>query len=317
MRLLLTAAGAALAGVLLFADSRARAADPTTADCLSASDASLKSGNAHKLRAERSQLLVCAAASCPADIRKECMSRVDDVNRQIPTVTFAVKDGSGADLSAVKVTMDGEVLAERVEGTALSIDPGEHVFTFETAGQPSVSKKLVIQQSQKDRREVITLGTPSTPAADGAASATTGNAAVAAPSADGAGSSDGMSTKRAAGWVVGGVGVAGVGVAVFFGVRAVLFNNKTGDETNTANDPTVSPADRATFLSAAQSDHSSAVTNQAVAIVSGVAGGLALGAGIFLLLTSGGSAKAPASTGTLVLPAWERGGGGLTVRSAW
>jgi hypothetical protein len=54
----------------------ARAADPTTADCLAASESALKSGNEHKLRAERSQLLVCAAASCPADLRKECASRV-------------------------------------------------------------------------------------------------------------------------------------------------------------------------------------------------------------------------------------------------
>src|SRR5438105_11962894 len=103
--LLFTAAAAAL-----LCGATARADDPTTADCLGASEASLKLGNEHKLRAERAQLLVCATATCPADIRKECLARVDEVNAQIPTVVFSAKDPSGADLSAVKVTMDGETL---------------------------------------------------------------------------------------------------------------------------------------------------------------------------------------------------------------
>src|SRR5580700_7074280 len=104
----------AISASLLVAAAPAQAADPTTADCLAASDASLSSGNQHKLRAERSQLLTCAAASCPSDVRRECGSRVDEVNKQIPTIIFAAKDASGADLSAVKVTMDDEVLAERL-----------------------------------------------------------------------------------------------------------------------------------------------------------------------------------------------------------
>jgi hypothetical protein len=105
------------------ATSPAHADDPTTADCLGANEAALKSGNEHHLRAERGHLLVCASASCPADVRSECLRRVDEINAAIPTVIFEAKDGAGGDLSAVRVTMDGEVLAERLEGTALSINP--------------------------------------------------------------------------------------------------------------------------------------------------------------------------------------------------
>src|SRR5882724_3225978 len=64
----------------------ARAADPTIAECLAASDASLKLGTDHKLQAERAQLLVCSASSCPSDIRKECLSRVEEVNAAIPSL---------------------------------------------------------------------------------------------------------------------------------------------------------------------------------------------------------------------------------------
>src|SRR5579864_2251399 len=117
----------AVAGFLLPCRS-ARAEGPTVADCLASSDASLKLGREHRLREERAQLLICAATDCPVVIRNECIRRVDEVNAAIPTLIFEAKDAAGNDLSAVKVTMDGEVLAQSLDGTALSIDPGLHTF---------------------------------------------------------------------------------------------------------------------------------------------------------------------------------------------
>jgi hypothetical protein len=208
-----------VAATLVLAERTSFAADPTTADCLAASDASLRLGNEHKLRAERAQLLVCAAPSCPEDIRKECLSHVDEVNAEIPTVIFAAKDAAGADLSAVKVMMDGEVLAERLEGSALSIDPGTHTFTFERAGQASVTKEFTIQQAQKDRRELITFAVP------GAATATALQPSPAAPSpmetGQGGQRDQGLGTRRILAIVAGGVGVVGLGVGTAFGVVAM------------------------------------------------------------------------------------------------
>src|SRR5882724_84046 len=122
-----------LLGLLALAQ-RARAADPTTADCIAANDGSISSRNDHNLRAARAQLLVCAASACPADVRTECTRRVAEVNAAMPTVVFAAKDQTGKDLAAVKVTMDGEPLADRLDGTALSVDPGEHSFVFDAEG---------------------------------------------------------------------------------------------------------------------------------------------------------------------------------------
>jgi hypothetical protein len=180
-----------------------QAADPSTAECLAATESSVKLGNEHKLRAERAQFLVCAAASCPADIRKDCASQAESVSAQIPTIIFAAKDPSGADLSAVKVTMDGEVLTERLAGIALSIDPGEHTFTFETAGQSPVTTKFMIQQAQKDRRELVTFGSP-VPVPD------TSSPQGVRESMGEPASSTGANVRRTAGWVVGGIGLAGI-----------------------------------------------------------------------------------------------------------
>src|SRR3954466_9445241 len=127
---------AAAAAALLAPAGRAVAADPTTGDCLTANDKSISLRNEHKLLGARTQLLVCAASSCPAEIRKECTRRIDLINASLPTVVFEAKDGSGNDLSAVTVKMDGELLADKLEGTAISLDPGAHSFTFDAVGQP-------------------------------------------------------------------------------------------------------------------------------------------------------------------------------------
>jgi hypothetical protein len=207
----------AIAIALLMTGGVAQAADPTTADCLAATESAVTLGNAHKLRAERAQLLTCAAASCPVDIRKDCVGRVEAVNGQIPTLIFAAKDASGADVSAVKVTMDGEVLAERLEGTALSVDPGAHTFTFETAGQPLVTKTLTILQAQKDRRELVTFGTPTTAPGPSPLQPNGPEPTSSSSTAEG----HGLGTQRTIGLVVGGIGVVGLGVGAAFGAIAM------------------------------------------------------------------------------------------------
>jgi hypothetical protein len=197
---------------------QAVAADPTIGECLSANDKSISLRNEHKLLAARAQLLTCAAASCPGDIRKECTRRIDVVNASIPTVVFEAKDASGNDLTAVIVKIDGELLTEKLEGVALSTDPGAHTFTFEAPGQPVVSKKLVIREGQRDRREVIQIG--AAPAAAPASSIVTisappsASAKPAEPPSDGSGS-------RVAAYVAGGIGVAGLAVGTIFGLQAM------------------------------------------------------------------------------------------------
>jgi hypothetical protein len=156
------APGLAFASAILTA-SNARASDPTTADCLSANEQSIQLRADHKLRDARAQLLICAAASCPSDVRNACTRRVVDVNLAIPTIVFEAKDSAGNDLTAVKVSMDGHPLLQKLEGIAISLDPGEHRFTFETAGQPPVEKTFVLQEAEKGRHVTVTFGAQPSP----------------------------------------------------------------------------------------------------------------------------------------------------------
>jgi hypothetical protein len=268
----------------------AQAADPSTADCLAATEAALKSGNDHKLRAERSQLLVCAAASCPADIRKECGRRVEEVNPAIPTIIFEARDGAGNDLSAVKVTMDGEVLAERLDGAGLSIDPGEHVFVFETPGQPPLSKRLVIRESVKDRREGIDFGAGSfqvKPATTPPPSTTAVAPLPQAPSpppAQGTLASEspppetaagpGLGSQKILGLVSGGVGVAGIAMGSVFGLMASSkWSTAKNEWSSGQTDMAIS----------GKNDANSAAT---VSTVGFIAGGALLATGVVLFFTA-------------------------------
>jgi hypothetical protein len=212
----LTILGLAAAAALLPVSTPASAADPKTADCLAASEASLKAATQHRLRDERAQLIVCAAPSCPGVIRMECLSHVDEVNARIPTIVFAARDASGADLSAVTIEMDGERLTDRLDGAALSVDPGEHVFTFDTPGQPRVTRRLMVQEAVKDRHELVQFGAPRATAQPEAES--TGHAAR----------GPGLGTQRAVALAAAGVGLVGLGLGAAFG--AVALSEKSDAE---------------------------------------------------------------------------------------
>jgi hypothetical protein len=198
----------------------ARAGDPTTLDCLTANENALTLRNHFELRATRAQLLVCSSASCPADIRNECIRRMGEVNLAMPTIVFDAKDAAGHDLLDVTVEMDGVPLAQRLEGTALSIEPGQHTFTFAVPGQAVLSQQLVILEGEKDRRERITFETVGrVPRAD----PPRGDAAGLVTTAGGGRAR--LGTTKIVSLVLGGVGVGALGVGIGYGLVAISRRN--------------------------------------------------------------------------------------------
>jgi hypothetical protein len=191
--------------------------------CINASEKALTLRKAEKLIDARKTLSVCAASTCPDAVRTSCQQRLADVIKAIPSIVFATKDSSGHDVAAVKLTIDGAAYADHLDGSAILLDPGEHQFRFETAGQPPVVQRFVLHQNEQNRRETIVLGTASTTATPPPAAGGTGSPATNAAT-DSGGSSDG-STQRTIGLVVGGVGLAGVVAGGIFGVLSISAHN--------------------------------------------------------------------------------------------
>jgi hypothetical protein len=288
-------------------ESRAEAANPSTAECVAAADSSIQLRDQHKLREARAQMLVCASASCPAAIQSECLRRVDQVNAAIPTVIFEAKDPAGNDLSNIRVDMDGQQLTDRLDGSSLSIDPGEHHFRFTAPGGIVVDKTIVIRESEKDRHERVVVGAAAAPPPPGVQSAPPG--ATAPP--PGAPSEDARANRQMIAYVVGGVGVAGLAVGTIFGILASsAWSNSKNEcpQTGVCID-----------YNKSLSDYNTASTDATISTVGIIAGAAAVAAGVVLWVTappaSSSSTGAAAPTWQLS-PAVGSTGMGLTLKGA-
>ena len=133
-------------------------ADDAITQCIAASDKGLDLRKQGKLVDARKTFASCAIATCGADIKDTCEKHIAEINAAMPTLQFEVKDGLGNDLTVVTVSMDGKPLLARLEGTAVSLDPGQHSFHFEAPGQRPIDKTLVLSEGQKDRRERVVFG---------------------------------------------------------------------------------------------------------------------------------------------------------------
>jgi len=169
--------------------------------------------DAKKLVAARDQLRICARATCPPSVVKDCTSWLGETESRIPSVVVMASDGSGASLQGVSVGIDG-AMSRKLDGTSWDLDPGQHTFTFVSLDGTRVEKSVLVFEAQKAQRvSVILGGAPSVAAppmvvAPVAAPGTPGSPAVLATTEQPT-SHPGFAYKTV-GYAVAGVGVAGL-----------------------------------------------------------------------------------------------------------
>lgn len=260
--------------------------------CINASESSLSLRKAGKLIDARKALATCAAPACPDPVKSSCQQRMQDIDRAVPSVVFQVKDAAGNDVPSVKISVDGQPRDERV-GTAMSLDPGTHTFTFDAPGLPSATKTLVIVEGVKDRPEVVTLGTPA-PAAPAPAAAPTTEQPPAAAS--------GGSSQKTIGLVVGGVGIAGLAVGTVFGLMA----SSSWSTAQSEQQKGLWPQD--------SNDQKTASNQATVSTIGFIAGGVLVAGGAILWLTAPSASSTPAVG---LAPSAGPGGGGALLRGTF
>ena len=142
-------------------------ADITKDQCIDANARGQLLRHDGKLSAGRTLLQACASASCPTMVRDDCARRLDELEKAQPSIVFEVKDGGGGDVIDLRVSMDGELLSEHLDGTPLLVEPGVHVFSFEVAGLPTVTDRLLVREGEAGRREHVSVagGAPPAPPA--------------------------------------------------------------------------------------------------------------------------------------------------------
>src|SRR6185295_6757604 len=151
--------GSLLAQTATYADEREQ--------CASAAEQAQSLRDEGKYRRAREQMLICVRDVCPAAIKSDCGKWLDQVERDAPTVVFGAKD-SGKDITDVKVTMDGVVVTEHLDGKPQLVDAGEHTFKFERGGVTR-EEKVLIRAAEKGRQVTVAFGAagPATPPGGG------------------------------------------------------------------------------------------------------------------------------------------------------
>ena len=248
----------------------ARADDVAT--CVKASEQAQSLRDEGKYRKAREQLLVCTRDVCPSVVRKDCVQWLSEVDASMPSIVITARDGSGRDLTDVKVTLDGAALTEHLDGKPIPIDPGEHTLHYETAGAPPVDEKVVMHAGEKNRALSVQLGA---------------HAQSASTSAGGGEGEQPRASKGppVAAFIIGGLGVVALGSFAFFGLSG-----------KSDVDDMRQPGGCAPNCSQSQVD--SARTKLVIADISLGVGVVALGVATYMILANRSPASATVTTGT-------------------
>jgi hypothetical protein len=211
----------------------ARAEDPKV-KCANAYEQAQRTRKKGELRASHAHLLVCTNPVCPSVLRDECLRWMDEVERAMPTVVFAVRDPAGQDITDVRVLVDGVLLAGKVDGKAHEIDPGSHTLRFESEGSIAVEQTVVIREGDKLRTLSVTLSS----------AAPNEDEPKKKKKLDDASPSRPVPTSV---YVLGAIGIVGLGGFTYFGLEGKREKSKL-DECKPGCDPVDVDHDKRTFL---------------------------------------------------------------------
>lgn len=220
------------------------------------------------LLSARASLLTCMRSNCKDWMVADCSKWLTEVEARIPTVVFSARNTAGRDLSAVQVQKDsGEALATRLDGRAIELEPGEHLFVFVAEDGTRVEKRALVREGEKAQSIVATFEA----SAEELAKAR-GQTTPVGPSGpvDKPPIETQPSTLRYVGYGAAGIGVVGLGIGAIFGITAINKKNAADcDDSGSCSN------------FAAVGDAKSAAT---VATVGFIAGAALLAGGVALVL---------------------------------
>jgi hypothetical protein len=205
-----------------------------------------------------------------------------------------VRVSQSTDLPELEIVRDGSKLPRAAWGTAMPVDPGEHVIEASAPGKVAYRQVVMVQPASGDAVVTIPVLT------DAPMVRPMALVQPAVPSSATGGS-------RAPAWVAMAFGAVGLGAGTYFGLSAIS-KQKTADKscsTNLCNDAGATANDQA-------------IRFANFATVGFVVGAVGIGLGTVLLLTSGpaSSHRGEAGTPTVNVAVSEKGSE-LTVGGRW
>jgi hypothetical protein len=194
--------------------------------CISASEEGQELRDDGNYRRAREAFSACARESCPPLVRRDCAHWQADLEETWPSVILSVKDSGGRDLSNVRVLLDGEPFASRLDGKPVRVDPGEHVLRCEADGYPAAEQRVVVRAGEKNRMVDVRLGSASRQTGQLAPDGRVAGAGAADDGARGhSESTHGLGGRRTSALVFGALAVAAFGTEAYFGLTGLSDRN--------------------------------------------------------------------------------------------
>jgi hypothetical protein len=201
-----------------------------------------------------------------ADWQRLASTRAAALAPKLAKLTLRVS----APVEKLEVTRDGALTSQASWGTPIPVDVGMHAVTASAPGYQAF-RATVLVKNDGERKEVVVALEP--------LSALSGGKPGGDPSRSqaGPGAAAPGSTQRTLGFVIGGVGVAGVAAGAITGLVAMTKNNTS---------KRLCPNDGACASADAVDANDGAKTFSTVSTIAFIAGGVGLAVGGVLLLTA-------------------------------
>jgi hypothetical protein len=174
---------------------------------------------ARRLAEARARFTDCARSECPAVVRSDCSRWQGEVAESEPTVVFGARASGNEDVTQVRVSVDGALLVDHLDGKAVGVDPGAHVFRFEREGAPPVERRVLIREGEKNRLLAIEWPPPAAP--DAKREATAPSAQTAPPLSETPPTVRPSPRDYTWAYLLGAIAVASLGASAVLEVRGV------------------------------------------------------------------------------------------------
>jgi hypothetical protein len=217
-----------------------------------------------------------------------------------PTLSrILVSVSPGADAPGLEVRVDSTVLGKASWGVAIPYDPGNHQVTAAAPGKKQF-KKAIALGAKSDRQEIVIgaleAGLPQQTTSE--ASTVVGATSTSPASAEAGSSSVPI-------FLIGGLGIVGLGVGTYFGVKAISLSQESNQKC-----PTTFCDDAAAVEMMQTANRDAWIANVAIGV--GVVG---VGVATYLFFAGRGSKET--KSGLTVLPLVGVREGGLSLRRSW
>lgn len=108
----------------------------------------------------REYLLVCSRESCPAVVKQDCVPWLGEITRGIASIVVHATDASGHPVDGATVTVDGKLVASRLDGRPIDVSPGARSVRIEAEGAPAVERSVTLKEGEKNHSVDVVLNVP-------------------------------------------------------------------------------------------------------------------------------------------------------------